>query len=143
MSKGGGGGAQTVTQKNEPPKYLAPFLTEAAKASSDIYNKGPTPLYPTQTYAPINATQQAGLDATLAYGNSGTNPYTTDSLNALQSVVNADPTQGNPYLDKLLETYGQKANQMVAGNFNSSGRYGSGAHAADDPYARGDGRRKG
>lgn len=134
MSKKGGGGgqsaAQTVTQTTDPPAYLAPYLTQAAGAAQGIYNKGAPSLYPGQTYTPINAIQKQGLDQTLAYGNSGQSQYATDALNALQSSANSQPGQGNPYLDQLLNTYGQKANQMVAGNFNSAGRYGSGSHAA-------------
>lgn len=132
MSKGGGGGGGQSTntiQSAEPPKYIQPFLEQAAQASKDIYNKGPMPLYPNQTYAPINATQQQGLDATMRYGTAPQSPMTTDALNALDANVNSTPGQ-NPYLDKLLEQYGAKANTLVASNFNSGGRYGSGAHAA-------------
>ncbi len=133
MSKkggGGGGGTQQVTQTSEPPAYLLPYLKQAEEAASNIYNKGTPPLFAGQTYAPINSTQQQALNQTLAYGNSGASPYATHALDALDASATSTPGQGNPYLDQLLQTYGEKANQMVASNFNSGGRYGSGSHAA-------------
>lgn len=133
MSKGGGGGGgnQTVTQQSAPPAYLMPYLNQADTAAQGIYNNGPPPLYPNQTYAPINSTQQQGLNQTLAYGTQGANPATTAGINTLTDAANSnpDPSQ-NPYIMNLINQQGLNANQIVAGNFNSGGRYGSGAQAA-------------
>lgn len=131
MSKKGGGGAQTVTQESAPPAYLLPYLKQADAAASSLFNQGPPPLYAGQTYAPINATQQQALDKTLAYGNQPVNPATVTGVNTLVDAANSNPDpMQNPYIADMIRQQGLNANQIVAGNFNQGGRYGSGAHAA-------------
>lgn len=125
MSKGGGGGG-TVVQRNEPPKYLIPYLKETADASKAIYDKGVQPLYPGQTFAGMNDIQDTALQNTLGLVN---DPTMLNSAKGYYQGVLDTPSGQNPYLDQLLEKYGAKANAMVASNFNSAGRYASGAHA--------------
>lgn len=131
MSKGGGGGGTNTIQSSEPPKYLQPYLNQVASSAQSIYNNGAPALYPNQTYAPINPTQQQALDQTLAYGTSGPNAATQQGITTMQGIAgsNPDPMQ-NPYIANLVQQQGLNANQIVAGNFNSAGRYGSGAQAS-------------
>jgi len=131
MSKGGGGGGTNTVQSSQPPDYILPYLTQAAKAAQGIYNQGAPSLYPTQTYAPINSTQQQALDQTLAYGTSGPSQATQTGINALMGEANSNPDpMQNPYIANLVQQQGLQANQIVAGNFNTAGRYGSGSQAA-------------
>lgn len=133
MSKKGGGGAQTqsTSSSSAPPTYLLPYLQQALSGAQNLYQAGPPSLYPNQTYAPINPTQQAALNQTLAYGNSGPNQATATGIKTLEDAANSnpDPSQ-NPYIMDLIKQQGLGANQIVAGNFNHGGRYGSGAQAA-------------
>lgn len=125
MSKGGGGGG-TMVQKSEPPKYLLPHLKETAAAAQGLWNQGALPLYGSQMFSPLNDAQNEALTGTMDLARSSpllgqTEDYLTNAMNT--------PAGSNPYLDQLLEKYGAKANQIVASNFNATGRYGSGAHA--------------
>lgn len=133
MSKkgGGGGGAQTVTQSSAPPAYLLPYLQSADTAAQNIFNQGPPPIYQGNTLAPINSTTQQALNQLQSYGSQGPNQAIATGVNTLEQAANSnpDPSQ-NPYIMDLIKQQGLNANQIVAGNFNSAGRYGSGAHAA-------------
>jgi hypothetical protein len=123
----GGGGSQTQVVKNDPPAYLQPYLKSALSEAESLYKAGPTPIYPNQMYAPMNEIQRQSLDRTLKMANTG-NPLVSAAQNSMQNMLET-PAGQNPYLDQLLQQYGQKANALVASNFNQAGRMGSGAHA--------------
>jgi hypothetical protein len=125
MSKGGGGGTQVV--KNDPPKYLQPFLEQTAAEARSLYKEGAPPLYPNQTYTDMNSIQKNALQGTLNLANAG-DPTVAAGQDYLTNLLQT-PSGQNPYLDQMLEKYGQKANAMVTSNMNKAGRFGSGSHA--------------
>ena len=137
---GGGGKNQNVTQTNEPPAYVRPYLQGTVEMAANEYNRGPQQYYQGQTVVPYaNETNQAmqgitnratqgsavsqaasGLaQRTLAnapstqYG-SGQNPYATS----------ANPYGGasNPYLDQTFNRAADSVQNRLSSQFAGSGR---------------------
>lgn len=151
----GGGGSQpsttTTVQKNEPPAYLAPYLTDiAARAQTNYYGSKPT-YFPGQTYAgPSGATTNA-INQTIQRATTG-NPLLPAAQGQSLAMIRGDyldPAK-NQYLRAsvdaanrpLIDNYMQSVAPGNDARFSLAGRYGSGAHVnaqtqAQDALQRG------
>lgn len=133
----GGGGSKTTTNTvAEPPKFLQPYLQNAANESTNLFYQGGREYYPNSTVVPFSPqTQQAlGLIQNRAMtGGAATNAaqgYTQDTLGG--AGVRSNPFIGgqqnpftgdqNPYLDRTFNRAADSVQQRLQGSFAGSGR---------------------
>ena len=132
----GGGGSQNSKTTTEPWKEQQPYLEKGFEEAEGIYDQGPAPYYPGQTYADMSGATQAGLAAQTGLATSG-NPlvsgasnYATNTLTGqgdnpyasllepgregMTATARGDFLTNNPYLDQV---YGQAAGKVTQ-NFN-------------------------
>lgn len=67
MSGGGSASSSRSRQESESSPWIGqqPFLTDVFGQAQSLYNRGPAPYYPGQTYADFNDIQQGAMGATL------------------------------------------------------------------------------
>lgn len=127
--KGGGSSKSTSTQTVTVPSYLSNEYQYGVNQSRDLYDQGAPAYYPGQTVAGFTPTQLAAQNSTIARASNGS-PLVGAAQDYLTNTINGDNLNGNPYLDDLMKTYAAKANSQVNGQFNASGRLGSGSNVA-------------
>ena len=127
MSKGGG--STSSTTKVEVPEYLEDELKYGLEEARRLYDVGAPEYYPDQTYANLDPVQLEALKATEDRARSGS-PLVSTAQDLTQKTMEGAYLEGNPYLDNLLQTYGQKAATMATGSSNVAGRMGSGSNVA-------------
>ena len=109
-----------TVQNNEPPTWAKPYILDNLKQQQDVFNSSQPDL-----------NKFAGMQRD-TYGRVA--PGAERGIMGAQDLVNSnlrgDNLRGNPYLDAII---GQR-NQDIAGSvndqFGTSGRFGSGMHAA-------------
>lgn len=120
MSGGGGGGTSTTTQNI--PDELKPLATAYTNKAIGLSQQGYQP-YLDQRYADMNGAQLGGLQMTMdrAFGGDQTGVM-GNATGALNNILGSD---GNPYLDSMVD----RAMGSVRSNFNTaavnSGSYGN------------------
>lgn len=134
---GGGKGKKTQTSSVSVPEYLDRELQYGVGESRRLYDQGAPTYFPGSTYAGFTPAQMAAQSGTLQRAADGS-PLVGAAQDLTQQTINGDFLNGSPYLDDLLARYGAKANSMVQGGFNKSGRLGSGANVATATQAVGD-----
>jgi hypothetical protein len=126
---------QTVT--NEPPSYLAPYLTDAAKQAQSLYQQGGgINYYPGQTVAGFDPATIASLNLTQQRALAGS-PTTTAANTLATRTLNGEFLNGNPGLDNaidsatrgLVRNYNTSVLPGINSTFSRAGRYGSNAQA--------------
>ena len=112
MSKGGGGGTNTV-QKADPWAGQQPYLTSTFQEAQRLYNQGPMQFYPGQTYAQPTAAQLVAEQMAAQSALGGQTAVTQSMVPALQQQL-AGPAglASNPFLAGAAEAavrplYGQ------------------------------------
>ena len=129
MSGGKGKKTSTQTQVSKPPGYLGRANEYGLDAARALYDKGPDQYYPNNMVQGFDPLQSEAANYTVEMARNGS-PLIRSSQNLIQDTLDGKFIGGNPYIDDLLLSYGNKANSMVMSNFNKSGRMGSGANAA-------------
>lgn len=124
-SGGGSSGTQTVTQNNSPPAYALPGLQQGATDLATNYAKGAPAYYPGQTVAPFSPQQQQSIQGITNLATGG-NQTLTDANKQLDSTINGDYLNSNPYFSQVA----QNVRQPTDSAFASGGRYDSGQHDA-------------
>ena len=145
MSKGGkGGGSQqpsgttTTTQTSSPWEGLQPYLTGSGivpqagtgylpEAANLYYNYSPS-YFPTSTAAPMNPTQNAATIAQANFGLAGGDSALNSANSALTGINSGAFLGPNPYLKQTTQAISDAIMPQVNSQFNSAGRYGSGAN---------------
>lgn len=116
MSKGSKN--QTTTTTNAPPSYIAPYLQDAAKQASNLYQNGPALSADTQ-----NANQMIRNRALNG----------SDTIDNAQNYVNSSLNGGfmgqNPYLDATFNRAAGAVGNSVQSMFGQAGRNVRGADA--------------
>jgi len=144
----GSSGAQPVTQQTQqtrdPWVTSQPALTAAVQGAQNLYanQQGYTP-YGGATQADLHPETQYGLNTmaqlanqnlggtagNLAAQNLATNMIQSQGLSPqLQSLLQQQQGQNNPYLQSILDTQGRRIGDRVNSSMSGAGRYGSGAH---------------
>jgi len=120
-----GESAQSTTQTVAPPKFLQPYLKDAARDASDIYHGAAPQYYSGQTYADFSpqTIQALNLQQQRALGGSDVNRA---AQNNIQSTLNGDYLYGGPGFNAAFDAAARKINPMVDSNFARAGRSGSG-----------------
>lgn len=140
MSGGGSSRNQNVTQTSEPPEYLRPYLTQAAQASSNLYNQGPMEYFPGETVVPFSGATQEALTNTasrarhgslvnqeasrFASGTLGRTPNSQygSARNPYASAENTFGGASNPYLDATFNRAADSVQNRLASQFAGAGR---------------------
>lgn len=129
---GGGGGSknQTVTQTNQPPAYLEPYIKDAAAQAQNIYNTNKTQFFPGQTFVGMDpATSQAlGLTQERALAGS---PVVGQAQDLAQQTLRGDFLNANPYADAQFDQIGS----AIRRNLNSGAAAGGAGYADSGAFA--------
>lgn len=128
MSGGGSGGGSTTTTQN-PPDYAIPGLTNAAQASTDLYNKGPNQYYGGQTVTPFSDQTQQALQGTEARATNGS-PVTSAAKGYTADVLGGKYLNSNPYIDQTFNHAAEGTRSQLDSQFAGSGRNLGASYAA-------------
>jgi hypothetical protein len=101
----GGGGSDTVVQRNDPPEYAQPYIQYGLGEAQNQYQTGGPSFYPGSTLAPQSPETQAGIGALASRGMTG-NPLVQGAQQQQQGTVggqylNANPA--NPYFSQAAQ----------------------------------------
>lgn len=100
---GGGGGPDKVTNTTEPPKYLRPYLKDAAGEASALAQV-PFQMFPNQMFLPSNEFQDMGAAQALSYGTSpAMMAQINNAMGAQQSMLSAPDVANNPYISGIKD----------------------------------------
>lgn len=94
----GGGQSQSSTTKTEPWDEQKPYLQQGFSEAQRIYESGPAPYYPGQTYTDMSDPTKAGLAMQTAKAGGG-NPLIDSAVGGAQDIIGGDT--GNPWADIL------------------------------------------
>lgn len=126
---GSGGGTQTTVQKSDPWSGVQPYLTDIFSQAQNQYRSNQPQYFPNQTYVNFapQTTQALGLAQNRALQGSPVNTSAQDALTFQNQggFLNAQ----NPYFSNMADSITQAVRPAVDSQFESSGRYGSGAHS--------------
>lgn len=111
----------TTVQNTDPWGPSQPYLKNVMENARNLYNRG-------STVAPENSTLLQGYKNTLNTANSFDPALSQAGMGQLQSTINGDYMNNNPYLDAMYNQGAKKVSDSVNSNFSAAGRYGSGAH---------------
>lgn len=127
FSMGKGSKTSSQTTKVEVPEYLESELRYGLGEARKLYDEGAPSYYPGQTYADLDPVQLEALQLTEDRARGGS-PLVSGSQDLTQRTIEGEFLEGNPHLDQMLQTYGQKAATMATGSANVAGRMGSGSN---------------
>lgn len=94
----GGGGSQSTTTKTEPWDEQKPYLEQGFQEAGRIYDEGPSPYYPGQTYTDMSDPTKAGLNMQTGIA-SGGNPLIDNATSTANNIIGGNT--GNPWADVL------------------------------------------
>jgi hypothetical protein len=136
----GGSKNQTVSQTNEPPAYLRPYLESAATHSARLHSEGPQQYYPGQTVVGFSGETEQALQGTAARAQNGSpiNQAASGLVNRTLSnapstsygsasnpfATGANPYGGatNPHLDATFNKAADSVQNRLSSQFAGSGR---------------------
>lgn len=121
MSSGGSPKNQTVTQTNNPPDYVQPYLQGTANEAAALYRQGPNTYFPGSTVVPFSSQTQGALDATQQRATEGS-PVNRASAGYTADVLNGKYLNSNPYVDQMFSQAAQGTQTQLASQFAGSGR---------------------
>jgi hypothetical protein len=99
------------------------------EGAQNLYQNYTPQYYPNNTNAPVNDWQSNSLQGIYGSGMQGS-AVDANAQNAAQNYTNGSMlSAGNPYFQQMATTLGQTITPQVMSQFESSGRYGSGAAA--------------
>lgn len=133
MGGSSGGGQNTTVTKSDPWSGQQPYLMEGFSDAQNWLNSDTnSQYYKGDTVAPLSDTTQQAIDLQTQRALGG-NPLQTAGSGLLQSMINGDYLNSNPYLDanfnagaeNIKKSYYDAINN-VNSNAASAGRYGSG-----------------
>lgn len=109
------GKPQTQTTTSEPPKYIQPYLEQAAQGSQGLYNAGGSPVvgFSPQTQQALDMAQQrAGVGS----------PVNQAAQQYAQKTLSGGFMGSNPYLDQTFNRAALGTQNQLASQFGRSGR---------------------
>ncbi len=117
MGKGGGGsqkstGTQTVI--NEPAKFVAPYLTQAAKEASNLYKTYRPEYFSGSSFVPFSPETEIALQAKTQRAMAG-NPAVQAAQQQQEATIRGDYLTGSPALEQELKRIGGQVNSQFAG----------------------------
>lgn len=126
MGKGGGGsqkstGTQTVT--TEPAKFVAPYFSQAAKESQNLYNTYRPEYFTGSTFVPYSPETETALQAQTQRAMAGS-PLTSAAQDQQLATIRGDYLTGSPALQQELD----RIKGQVGAQFAGGGGYRSSAN---------------
>lgn len=129
MGKGSGGGGNTTTvQRSDPWGGVQGYLTDLYQSAQRQYRSSQPSYYPGASYTPYAPQTNLALDLTEQRALAGS-PLLNAAQNQLGQTLSGDWLTANPYLGSAMNSLAQSIRPQMDATFESSGRYGSGAHA--------------
>jgi hypothetical protein len=138
MSSGGGSGSQTTS--TEPPKFIQPYLQDAAGQSRGLYDQGGPQYYGGNTVVPFSQQTEDSLALTEGRARAGS-PVTHAAQDYAQGILSKTPTSqfgntanpyasadnpygnvNNPYLDATFNKAADSVQNRLSSQFAGSGR---------------------
>lgn len=111
----GGGGSQTVTQKNEPPKWMQPHLEEYVDRAKEVADQ-PYQAYTGQRVADFNPVQEQAFGSIYQRAMEGAPEVGAARADATKSLTGGYLGEGNPYLTQAIDA----ASGDVTRNFQNA-----------------------
>lgn len=143
MGKKGGGGSQTVVEKNDPPAIVAPYLAELYPQTSNWFNSGQQGYYPGANVANVNQGLSGGLWGTVQRGLAGS-PVNRQAGQTVQQLMGDSGGGYSPVLNGSFLSNNSWArgdglgnNPWANGTMGASNRYAAGAGLAGNRTAQG------
>ena len=129
----GSGGNDKTTQTNEPWSGVKPYLLDAYKQATALYNQGAPKYYPGRQTAPLSRYSKDSLDSMAQRAAYGSN-VTRAAQGQVTDTINGKYLNSNPYLDQAINTavrpittaFSDQVMPGIDSSFSSAGRYGSG-----------------
>jgi len=109
-----------------PPDYYKDDIVYALDEAKRLYDAGAPDYYGGQMTAGLDPLQQESMQRTVDMARAG-NPLVKQAQGFASDVLGSQAGE-NPYLADMVKKMGLDANAAVMGNFNKSGRLGSGAN---------------
>lgn len=139
MSSGGSSpaGTTTTTVNKDPWSVQQPFLEQGFGAAQQEFQQGPAQFFPDSTVIPFSQQTESalGLQEQRALGGS---PLMGAAQNTLQSTIQGDFLNANPYRDEMFDALSGRVQSTVGSQFARAGRTGSGGHQEATARALGD-----
>lgn len=112
-------GTTTVTQ--EPAKFIAPYYTQAASESQNLYNTFRPEYFPGSTFVPFSPESEVSLQAQTARAMQGS-PLTASAQDQALKTIRGDYLTGSPQLQQELANISGRVNSQFArgGGYRSS-----------------------
>ncbi len=130
----GGGGTQEVTQESMPWAGQAPYLANLFQQAQDLPQQVPYAYPGVVPFAPATAAAQLAQMGRAMRGS----PLTTVGQTEIGRTAAGEYLYGGPGFDRALEAAHRRIAPMVRGQFEGSGRYGSGLQQATEMQLLGD-----
>jgi len=130
----GSQGTTTTTQVSNPWSGQQPYLTAGyQQAATNLAN--PPQYYPGTQVAPFNQTQNQALGAQTLRAQQGSPVMQAADQQQTATLNGQYLSNGNPYQDPVFQNIASQVIPTVGAQFNSGGRYGSGAQTSADTTA--------
>lgn len=110
-----GGGSQTVTQKNDPPKWLQPHLEEYVARGKEVADQ-PYQAYTGQRVADINPVTAQAYGSIYDRAMQGSPEVGAARADATKSLTGGYLGENNPYLSQVIDS----ASSDVTRNFQNA-----------------------
>lgn len=128
-----GGGSQpsgntTSVQKADPWTGAQPYMKQALAGAQNLYENNTPGYYPNSTNAPMNPWQGNSLQGLYNRGMGGSG-VDAAAQGQITDTLGGDYLSGNPHMAQMSNQLAQNITPQVMSQFESSGRYGSGAAA--------------
>jgi hypothetical protein len=136
----GGSTPSKTTQSTEPPKFVQPYLQDAASQSRSLYDQGGPQYYGGNTVVPFSQQTEDSLGMTEQRARAGS-PVTHAAQNYAQGILSNKPTSqfgnaanpyassdnpygnvNNPYLDATFNKAADSVQNRLSSQFAGSGR---------------------
>lgn len=110
-------GTQTVTQTNEPPSFLLPFLQQGAQGASNLFQEGGPQQFPGQTVVPFSPQTNQALNLLQNRATEGS-PLIDSAQSALQDILGGQ----DPNTNQLFQRAARQTRGQLEGEFAGAGR---------------------
>ena len=110
-------GTQTVTQTNEPPQFLQPFLQAGAQGAFNLFQQGGPEQFPGQTVVPFSPQTQEGLNLLTTRAREGS-PVVGAAQGAILDILGGQ----DPTTNALFQRAARQTRSQLESEFAGAGR---------------------
>lgn len=118
----------TTIQRDDPPAYLQPYLTDIARQAQSLAGT-PRTFYPGRTFADLSPETATALARQAQRASEGSPLTRAAGAELTRTLAGAYLDGGNPHFARMMDRVAGEIRPRLDAQFAASGRYGSGAHA--------------